>query len=230
VVKLYLAGPMRGVPDYNFPAFRAAALRLRFSGYEVWSPAERDIEENRDPNEIGELALKDYMADDLRAVCQSDAIVLLPGWENSTGAQLELHVARTCGIQGWLDPTLAPLDDNAVKIAWGDERRVTDADTGGQKGTKLARFDLISVLAQVEEAKVYGRGAEKYADHNWRRGYVWSLSYGAMLRHLNAWWAGEDCDPETGLSHLAHARWHSGVLIEFQMRGLGADDRVKVAA
>jgi len=114
---------------------------------------------------------------------------------------------------------ISPLD-------FGDEVRVTDPKTGGQKGTKLARLDLIPVLAQVEEAKVHGMGAVKYAPYNWRKGYEWGLSYGAMQRHLAAFWNGEDRDPESGLYHLAHARWHTGVLIEFLHNNLGTDDRM----
>jgi hypothetical protein len=229
--RIYLAGPMRGIPDYNFPAFHEAAATLRFHGHKVWSPAERDLEANRDPNEVGALPLKVYMADDLKAVCESEAVVLLPGWESSVGANLEVQVARTCDIPVYLYPSMEKLSESpTLAIEWGEETRVTDDDTGGQKGSKLARFDLISVLAQVEEAKVYGRGAQKYEDNNWRRGYAWSLSYAALLRHLAAFWAGEDRDPETGLLHLAHARWHTGVLIEFMLRELGSDDRVKIAA
>jgi hypothetical protein len=69
-------------------------------------------------------------------------------------------------------------------------------------------------------------GATKYAPYNWRRGYDWSLSYGAMQRHLAAFWNGEDRDAESKLYHLAHARWHTGVLIEFLHYGLGTDDRM----
>lgn len=111
-------------------------------------------------------------------------------------------------------------------LDFGDEIRVTDEKTGGQKGQKLARLDLIPVYALVEEAKVHGMGAAKYAPYNWRKGYNWGLSYGAMQRHLQAFWNGEDLDPESGLPHLAHARWHTGVLLEFLHYGLGTDDRL----
>lgn len=111
-------------------------------------------------------------------------------------------------------------------LDFGDEVRVTDEKTGGQKGAKLARLDLIPVYAQVEEAKVHGMGAAKYAPYNWRKGYDWSLSYGALQRHLLAFWNGEDLDPESGLPHLAHARWHTGALLEFLHYGLGNDDRL----
>lgn len=115
---------------------------------------------------------------------------------------------------------------SVTALDFGEEVRVTDSKTGGQKGSKLARLDLIPVYAQVEEAKVHGMGATKYAPYNWRRGYDWGLSYGAMQRHLVAFWNGEDIDSESGLPHLAHARWHTGVLLEFLHYGLGTDDRL----
>ena len=111
-------------------------------------------------------------------------------------------------------------------LDFGREVRLTDEVTGGQKGSKLARISLIPVYAQIEEAKVYGMGAEKYAPHNWRRGYPWSWSYDAMQRHLTQFWNGEDLDEESGLPHVAHARWHTGVLLEFMRYDLGTDDRM----
>lgn len=98
-MRLYLAGPMRGIPDYNFPAFHAAAKSLRERGHFVWSPAERDEQQDGfDPAKDEAKPLRYYMAYDLPAVLNSDAVAVLPGWENSTGAKLEVHVARVCGI------------------------------------------------------------------------------------------------------------------------------------
>jgi hypothetical protein len=94
------------------------------------------------------------------------------------------------------------------------EVRTTSA-TGGQKGVKLERMDLIPVEPLLELARVYGKGAEKYDDNNYRRGYEWSKSYGALLRHITAFWAGEDNDPEFGTSHLMHAAWHCFTLFTF---------------
>lgn len=90
-----------------------------------------------------------------------------------------------------------------------------------------APLGLISRTAQIEEARVLAFGAEKYARHNWRKGMEWSRLVDAALRHLTAWNEGEDVDPETGISHLAHARCDLGFLIEYQAKQLGTDDRFK---
>lgn len=117
-MKIYLAGPMRGYPQFNFPAFHAAAAKLRQEGHEVFSPAERDIERNGGVdisvnNATGseeqldkELGLKDgdfiriALCDDLTWICkEADAIALLPGWENSKGARAEAATAYALGLQ-----------------------------------------------------------------------------------------------------------------------------------
>lgn len=137
----------------------------------------------------------------------------LTDWLSSHGLKVEPYVEQA---------------SDTITVDFGEETITTDETTGGQKGMKPARLDLISPVAQIEEAKVYGAGASKYADHNWRLGYDWSKSFAAMQRHLLAWWGGEELDPESGLSHMAHARWHTGVLLEFAARGLGTDDRYRV--
>lgn len=108
-----------------------------------------------------------------------------------------------------------------------DEVRITDARTGGQKGQKLARFDLLPGDALEALAEHYGRGAAKYADRNWELGYDWHLCFAAMQRHLWAWWQGEDYDEESTSLHITAATWHALALLTFQLRSLGTDDRPK---
>lgn len=88
---LYLAGPMTGLPDLNFPAFHDAAARLRAAGWDVVNPAEI----NADPN--AEWAA--CMRADIRELVTCEAIALLPGWMNSRGATLERHIAHCLGMQ-----------------------------------------------------------------------------------------------------------------------------------
>ncbi len=108
------------------------------------------------------------------------------------------------------------------------EMRVVDPNTGGEKGQKLARFDLIPTDALRQVAEHYGIGASKYADRNWERGYDWGLSYAALCRHLNAFWGGEDIDEETGSPHLAAVVFHALALMTYSSNGLGTDSRSKI--
>jgi hypothetical protein len=105
------------------------------------------------------------------------------------------------------------------------EVRYVDPTTGGEKGTKLARFDLIPEIPLYALAEHYGRGAGKYDDHNWRRGYPWSISFAALNRHLWTWWNGEDEDPELHSHHLDAVAWHAFTLREFAVTRPGLDDR-----
>jgi len=105
------------------------------------------------------------------------------------------------------------------------EVRIVDADTGGEKGQKTARFDLLPPDALWQIAEHFGRGAAKYADRNWERGYDWSLSYGALMRHSVAWWGGEDLDPETGSHHMAAVAFHAMALITFAATHPEGDNR-----
>lgn len=96
----YLAGPMRGYEDFNFPAFDAAAANLRRVGWTILSPADRDREHGFDEtrNTLDGFDLEAAMRDDLRWIIDdADSIILLPGWERSTGAKIERLVAETCG-------------------------------------------------------------------------------------------------------------------------------------
>lgn len=106
-----------------------------------------------------------------------------------------------------------------------EEVRVVDPRTGGEKGQKLARFDLIPKRALWLLAELFGRGAQKYADRNWERGYKWSLSFAALMRHLWLFWGGEDIDEETGVPHVINAAWHCLALAEFMETHPDLDDR-----
>lgn len=89
------------------------------------------------------------------------------------------------------------------------------------------RLELLSPIAMTEIAKVLTFGASKYADHNWRNGFKWSRLIGAALRHIFSFLNGEDKDPETGLSHLAHAGSCIMFLLEHEIRHKELDDRYK---
>lgn len=109
-MKIYLAGPMRGIPNFNFPAFDKAAKALREEGHHVFSPADHDRNKNGDrieDNPTGDeklaeatvgFSLRHALAADLAYIClEADAIALLPGWRNSKGATAEHATAVALG-------------------------------------------------------------------------------------------------------------------------------------
>jgi len=112
-MKVYLAGPMRGIPEFNFPAFHAAAKKLRGQGYDVFSPAEKDNERHgvdiSKGNAAGDedvaakqhgFSLRVALGEDLEWICKhAEAIALLPGWQSSKGAAAELATARALGLR-----------------------------------------------------------------------------------------------------------------------------------
>lgn len=73
------------------------------------------------------------------------------------------------------------------------ETRSTSS-TGGQKGVKLERPSLVPVYPLRLLAEHYGKGAKKYAPHQWRKGVEWDKLYDAVQRHLMTFWGGEDYD------------------------------------
>lgn len=119
--KVYLAGPMRGIENWNFPAFDLARDRLVAAGYEVVSPADMDRENGLDPDTLADPVLNFLREEDWRKtpiwfdlpaaierdkaeLLQCDMVALLPGWEKSEGANEEVRLASQAGI------SIAPAD------------------------------------------------------------------------------------------------------------------------
>jgi hypothetical protein len=90
--RCYIAGPMTGYQDHNYPAFHKAAAEMRALGWEVINPAE-----NHGGNQS--LPREDYFRTDIPQLVTCDAILMLNGWRKSKGALLEFAVARACGIR-----------------------------------------------------------------------------------------------------------------------------------
>lgn len=109
------------------------------------------------------------------------------------------------------------------------ETIVVDPETGGEKGQKHLQLGAIDPIALLELGRVAAMGAEKYAAFNYLKGYDWRLSMDAMQRHMLLFWSGEDCDPESGALHTAHAAWHGLALTSFSARALGTDTRPRPA-
>lgn len=280
-MRIYLAGPMRGLPEFNFPAFDKDARRIEALGHEVFNPADRDrsvgfstkgMTGNEDLAKEGFSLREALHADTEWISLHAEAIALLPGWEKSSGVAAEVALARALGLpvvlaedfisharqigdgsrgipesilipsdvkpSGTIAPRGSVPDDLIEKVTKGalsvNQARAkflgevrTKSSTGGEKGTKPERHDLIPVEALGKVAQLYGRGAEKYAAHNWRRGYEWSKSYAALQRHATQFWAGEDNDAEMGLPHMASVAFHALALLTFMDEQRDFDDRYK---
>ncbi len=88
------------------------------------------------------------------------------------------------------------------------------------------RYDLLPTDSLKELVKVFTYGVEKYDSRNWEQGMEWGRIYGAIQRHLNAFWSGEEINQEDGnLSHLAQAAWGCLVLEAYRLRKIGVDTR-----
>lgn len=103
--KLYIAGPMTGLPDNNYPAFHAAAAFFRKRGYEVSDPSEL-----QPSKPLAEMQWLDWMKLTIPMMMDCQIVVLLPGYMNSKGAVAELALANHLGIHscdlGWAEVSL----------------------------------------------------------------------------------------------------------------------------
>jgi len=89
--RIYISGPMTGLPMFNFPAFYAEAERLTALGYDVVNPAELNTDTA--------MPWHECMRRDLAALLTCDTLALMEGWQKSAGAHLEMHVAHRVGME-----------------------------------------------------------------------------------------------------------------------------------
>lgn len=109
---LYIAGPMTGLPEFNYPAFHRVQRELVAAGFIVINPA-------RNRPQVANPQWKDFLKMSVKQVADVDGIAVLPGWQNSTGAQLEVYLANQLGIphrgwERWRDEGAHP---NAAEVA-----------------------------------------------------------------------------------------------------------------
>lgn len=123
-MKYYLAGPMSGLPDFNYPHFELAALLLREQGLEIYSPHE-------DNHEPGSEEYGAYFLRGLRKLLYCHAIIMLQGWERSEGAMLEFKVATKIGMRAFtFDVKSATLEEMTWRAK--DIYRLTLTQNPGQ--------------------------------------------------------------------------------------------------
>lgn len=140
--RVYVAGPMTGLPEYNFPLFNATAARLRAEGWHVENPAEHGHVEG--------AGWADYLRYDLSRIVTCGAVHLLPGWSNSKGARLEVYVASVLGIE--------------VQYADGAERAAMD---GGPRPVSAARDSMALISGLVTELRKHRFCGDCYPENGW---------------------------------------------------------------
>jgi hypothetical protein len=121
--KLYLSGPMSNVENFNHALFNKVAAEFRHVGFEVCSPSEFfDGDTTRDRSE--------YMREAFKYLLEADTVVILPGWEDSKGARIEIMVAQELGLN--LVEYVEPEDGEEQKIYPGT---LTPVDEDGNFGS-----------------------------------------------------------------------------------------------
>lgn len=103
----------------------------------------------------------------------------------------------------------------------GVEKKAGDRFNKGK-----TRYDLLEPFAVEQLAKVFTKGAEKYAPNNWLKGLPWMEVAASMKRHIAAFEKGEDFDEESGLLHIAHAAWNAMALISYYKHRPEFDNRL----
>lgn len=129
---------MTGLPDFNYPAFHAAAAELRANGMHVENPAEHGT--------VDGAEWSDYLGYDLGRLGTCGAIYMLPGWEKSKGAQLEMHVACTLGLVVLYAPEAKTIAEAAPAVPH------LDAEPMKQKLNKIIMEHAAMMLFQVQKA------------------------------------------------------------------------------
>ena len=232
--RIYILGPMRGHDQYNFPAFYAMAEKLLAAGYEPVNPAQLDREDgfrieslakDHDFTKYPEgMDAEQVVRRDLKAIMGCAGYVALPGYEKSKGATAEKSVFDwRCAKRLVLNP-----GGQFVQVA-NDLAPETPKDESNPKdrcGLKKAPLRLVPWVSIIQLARVMKLGADKYGEVNWREKKPrLTVYFEAALRHLLAYADGQNTDPESGESHLAHVMANMAILLDAESCNCLLDDR-----
>lgn len=224
---IYILGPMRGKPLFNFPAFDEVSERAWKAGHGVFNPAQLDREAGFDPNTLPSdwdwntlpegFDMRTTVTRDLVAIQKCNAYICLPGWEKSTGATAEQKVLAWLGATRLDLDTLEPVKEGTP---------VVGSNPKDAFGLKKCPLRLLPWTALIPLARVMGLGASKYGPWNWRTDRPRATVYlEAALRHLCALMDGQDLDEESGLPHEAHIMANFAILLDAKAVGSLIDDR-----
>jgi hypothetical protein len=154
-VIVYLAGPMTGLPAFNYPAFKHAAAEWRRQGWEVLDPTENYGGDTTKP-------YREYIRADLALLMRAEAIALLEGWQRSRGARFELHVAQLMGLEVYNATTFERIEPPMVI-------------------TKVLEPPLDATILQEAQRLVHGDRGADYGhpiDDYTRTGRLWGAILG----------------------------------------------------
>ena len=228
--RVYIAGPMTGIPEYNAPAFRRARARWESAAWLVTTPLDtnslvwlrrhaRPFDPARDRCDYGDPALGEMWAENVKAITRADAVAFLPGWRGSKGATAEHAIAVAFGKELLDGETMRPLEVPAPA-----EKPTNPKDAVGSDKLPLHLWPTtataVGCLPMLEGALKYGRS-------NFRAiGVRASIYYDACRRHLDAWFEGEDDAPDSGIPHLGHALACLAIIVDAGAAGKLTDDRM----
>ena len=166
--RIYIAGPMTGVPEHNFPAFHAAAERLRQAGWEVVNPAENFGGQTDLPREA-------YLRADVALLVTCNAIAMLSGWEDSRGAKLEYLLARELGMPVLDAETLQPLQSAPVPLVHLHRLRIRREESSDTPEPVLDEAKRITASDRQQD---YGHPSQDFT----RTARMWTGILAAKLR------------------------------------------------
>jgi len=219
---IYLAGPMSGLPLYNFEEFNRVTKILRDAGYSVFSPAEKDLSDGFNPATDPQKPFLHYMKIDLPEVMKSDFVVLLKGWEKSKGANLEVVVAKNCGIPvcefvenddrtSWDTIYLNPPSAEATIKTEPEQKpkqEIRQYSTGAIRDSEEGKEDYtetISWTAFKRYAEYMTSKKKQYGSGNFKKGISIDSYERSLMRHISKYMINkyEGGDLEKDSDHLA---------------------------
>jgi len=183
-MKLYIAGPMRGIDGYNFKSFNVAAKILREHGHVVVNPAEDAEGKPLDPEKEYSLEeIQEFLRYDIREICSVEAVVVLDGWMYSEGANIEVSIAKIIGIpvlkfakqsELWGD-LISEEDINPASLAADTIRRIMRKGLGKHSADswrdEFLENHLVKGARHLLSAELIDRGlSEKDEDNHIENG------------------------------------------------------------
>ena len=203
--KIYIAGPMQGYPEFNYPAFFAMEERLKKAGYDVVNPASLHDGSLDKPSEF-------YLRTDFKYLLDCAAIVVLPGWKKSKGAILEINIGRSLkmGIFEVKDNRLIKIKDDPTKI---NKNSKSLKNPVGKVDWDLLPWDEVESIV-----KVFMHGLKKYERDNWKINVKENTHHyrSAIMRHLKDYFVGNKIDNDSKLPTLSHIATNALILDWFE--------------